>query len=287
MGIHPVANVFEERIDTTDVLSMNFTPAEQEVFQLREGDVLLNEGQSPELVGRPAIYRGEPPFVCFQNTLLRFRPGELVDAEYALLVFRFYMRSGIFRSIAKWSTNIAHLSLKRFQQLPFPLPPIEKQRRLAKFAQDRLAQLAEQRATVVASQAGIEEMRREILASAVRGDLSSRDKGEEAAAELLARLGPPPSEPKPPDATRSVKTSPEADEKTEDEEYRGLVATLNESGGRMAAEDLFAAAGYDRDLTREVENFYLALKEKEGKTIRISGTEGGHTILEVVTHETR
>ena len=128
-----VANVFEDKIDGTDVLSMNFTPAEQDVFRLRDGDVLLNEGQSPKLVGRPAIYRGDPPAVCFQNTLLRFRPSELVDPEYALLVFRFYMRSGVFRSIAKWSTNIAHLSLSRFAELPFPLPPLAEQRVLWRF----------------------------------------------------------------------------------------------------------------------------------------------------------
>jgi type I restriction enzyme S subunit len=56
-----VANVYEDRIETSDVLRMNFEPAEAAIYELKEGDILLNEGQSPELVGRPAIYRGEVP----------------------------------------------------------------------------------------------------------------------------------------------------------------------------------------------------------------------------------
>jgi Type I restriction modification DNA specificity domain len=281
-----VANVFEDKIDGTDVLSMNFTPAEQEVFRLRDGDVLLNEGQSPELVGRPAIYRGDPPSVCFQNTLLRFRAGDLVDSEYALLVFRFYMRSGIFRLIAKWSTNIAHLSLVRFAELPFPLPPIPEQKKLVVFARENLKSLDEQRAVVLASISGVDEMRREIFAAAVRGNLSTRESGEESAADILARLGPPPREPKLPGAARPTRTATDADEQGGDEEYRELVSTLNENGGRMAAEDLFAASGYDRDLTRQVESFYLALREAEGKKIRIVGSDGGRSILEVIPDET-
>lgn len=66
------ANVFEDRIDTLDILKMNFAPEEYEIYKLEVGDILLNEGQSKELVGRPAIYRGEVPGSCFQNTLVRF-----------------------------------------------------------------------------------------------------------------------------------------------------------------------------------------------------------------------
>lgn len=68
-----VANVFEDRIDTTDVLRMNFAPAEYETFRLESGDILLNEGQSPELLGRPVMYRNEVPGACFQNTLIRLQ----------------------------------------------------------------------------------------------------------------------------------------------------------------------------------------------------------------------
>jgi type I restriction enzyme S subunit len=117
-----VANVFEDRIDTSDILKMNFEPEEVATYALKFGDILLNEGQSPELVGRPAMYRDEVPGACFQNTLIRFRAGSNVDPDYALLIFRHFMHAGVFRQIARWSTNIAHLGLERFRALPFPLP---------------------------------------------------------------------------------------------------------------------------------------------------------------------
>lgn len=62
-----VANVFEDRIDTSSVMEMNFTQEEFETYRLEDGDVLLNEGQSLHLVGRPAIYRGEVPGACSQT----------------------------------------------------------------------------------------------------------------------------------------------------------------------------------------------------------------------------
>src|SRR5262245_43358613 len=98
-----VANVFEDRIDTRHVLEMNFSPAEFERYRLEPGDILLNEGQSLDLVGRPAMYRGEVPGSCFQNTLIRFRPRSGVLSKYALLVFRSYLHRGRFQQIARWT----------------------------------------------------------------------------------------------------------------------------------------------------------------------------------------
>lgn len=125
-----VQNVYEARIDISDVKEMNFTPDEFKTFALAPGDVLLNEGQSRELVGRPAIYRGEVPDACFQNTLVRFRHYDFVIPDYALTVFRSYLHSGRFQQISKQTTNIAHLSAGRFAAMEFPLPPKNEQSRI-------------------------------------------------------------------------------------------------------------------------------------------------------------
>ncbi len=123
--------MYEARIDITDVMEMNFESEEAKRFLLEPGDVLLNEGQSYELVGRPAIYRGEVPGACFQNTLIRFRPRrQMVLPEFALAVFRGYMRTGRFRREAQQTTNIAHLSAGRLAVVEFPLPPLDEQKRI-------------------------------------------------------------------------------------------------------------------------------------------------------------
>ena len=62
-----VANVFDNYIDISDVMQMHFSPDEASRFELRPGDILLNEGQTRDMVGRPAMYRGELPGCCFTN----------------------------------------------------------------------------------------------------------------------------------------------------------------------------------------------------------------------------
>jgi len=125
-----VANVHDNRIDISDVKVMNFTPQEQEIFALRYGDILLNEGQSKELVGRPAMFRDEVAQCCFQNTLLRFRSERFLYSEFALLYFRVCLYSGRFQKAVKQTTNIAHLSSGRLSPIEFPLPPLSEQHRI-------------------------------------------------------------------------------------------------------------------------------------------------------------
>ncbi|MFF9506170.1 restriction endonuclease subunit S [Streptomyces sp. NPDC014724] len=125
-----VANVFDGRIDFSDVKYMSFTRAELATYSLRPGDILLNEGQSLELVGRSALYDGPDGAYCFQNTLVRFRPGPLVLPEYAQIVFSRWLSTGVFSAIAKKTTSIAHMGGDRFASLCFPLVALEEQRRI-------------------------------------------------------------------------------------------------------------------------------------------------------------
>jgi type I restriction enzyme S subunit len=126
-----VANVFDGFIDFTDVNEMAFKPREIETFRLKSGDVLLNEGQSIELVGRCAMYMEGPEDCCYQNTLVRYRAGANTDAEYALQLFRYCQAIGIFSRIAVKTNSIAHLGVSRFAELELPFPSLPEQRAIA------------------------------------------------------------------------------------------------------------------------------------------------------------
>ncbi len=125
-----VANVFDGWIDFNDILEMDFTPIEKEKFFLRSGDVLLNEGQSLELVGRSAIFYGPENTFCFQNTLLRFRAFEDALPTYARIVFKQWLDTGAFRDVSRQTTSVAHLGADRFSQMFFPLPCMPEQERI-------------------------------------------------------------------------------------------------------------------------------------------------------------
>jgi len=125
-----VANVFDGWIDYSDVLSMDFTPNEKETYSLLPNDILLNEGQSLELVGRSAIYEGESNQFCFQNTLVRFRAFKDNHAGYCQLVFKHWLDTGRFIDVARQTTSVAHLGADRFAQMYFPRSSFEEQQRI-------------------------------------------------------------------------------------------------------------------------------------------------------------
>jgi len=279
-----VANVFEDHIDTADVFRMNFEPHEAAAFELRSGDILLNEGQSPDLVGRAAIYRGEIPGACFQNTLIRFRAGPDVEPEFALLVFRQYLHAGIFRGIARWSTNIAHLGLKRFRALPFPLPPLQEQKRIAEDARRRLEATANQASALQASLANVPGMERELLAAATTGEMVPQDPSDEAADALLKRLGPPPVVPRVRRLSKGGTDVVSAKVKSSDHPTGAIIdlgAVLRAAGGSLTLPELFARAGFDRDSTEAVERFYLALRSQVGPSLRVRAVEAENVVVEI------
>lgn len=125
-----VANVLGGWIDYSDVKSMSFDTLERERYSLAPGDILLNEGQSLDLVGRSAIYDGHPGKYCFQNTLIRFRSSSCVVPEYAHAVFTQWLNDGTFASVAKKTTSIAHLGGDRFAKIHFPLVSVARQRHI-------------------------------------------------------------------------------------------------------------------------------------------------------------
>jgi len=126
-----VANVFDGFIDTSDVNEMDFNESEFATFKLESGDVLLNEGQSRELVGRSAIFRDDVLDCCFQNTLIRFRPNVDVLSEFAHYYFQYCQYTSRFVQISKQTTSIAHLGVQRFAELKFPIVAIDVQRAIA------------------------------------------------------------------------------------------------------------------------------------------------------------
>lgn len=180
-----VANVFEDRIDISDVMEMNFTPDEYKRYKLEHGDILLNEGQSFELIGRPAMYRDEVPGACFTNTLVRFRTHGELDPDYALRVFLAYLKNGRFQKIASITVNLAHLGAGRFAEIEFPVPPLAEQRKIVEIVDHHFSLIDASNRIIEASLARASRLRQSILKRAFEGKLVAQDPTDESAAKLL------------------------------------------------------------------------------------------------------
>jgi len=126
-----VANVFDGYIDFSDVLMMDFNAQDLEQYRLQDGDILLNEGQSRELVGRCAIYASGPKDCCFQNTLIRFQASSEILRKFAHVYFQYCFYTGRFSIISVQTTSVAHLGASRFSSMKMPLPSLKEQKEIS------------------------------------------------------------------------------------------------------------------------------------------------------------
>jgi len=168
------ANVKDGRLDLSDVKEMNFGPAEQAVFSLRRGDVLVTEGSgSLGAVGASATWNGEfDGTVCLQNTLLRFRPRPSTDPRFLAWWCRHAFADGLFASIAT-GANIFHLSAERVRALPMAHLQLPHQRAIADFLDTEIARIdaliAKKRRMVALLGEEVRQARRSALTAGIEG----------------------------------------------------------------------------------------------------------------------
>jgi type I restriction enzyme S subunit len=184
-----VANVKEDRLDLNDVLEMPFNEAELSTYRLLPGDIILSEGQSPELVGQSAVFHGGIEDLCIQATVHRFRAFTTgTSSEFAQLVFLSHLHTGVFKRASALTTNIAHLTSERLRPLPFPLPPLAEQREITRRVRRVLEQVNALDAVARRLRARESLLSAAILAKAFRGELVPQDPNDEPADVMLARL---------------------------------------------------------------------------------------------------
>jgi type I restriction enzyme S subunit len=183
-----VMNVKEGYIDSDDIMEMVFDESDYEKYRLFPEDILLNEGQSFELIGRPAIYNGEVEGACFTNTLVRFRAHSPLKALFSFYVFMHYMKNGRFQKISTRTVNISHLGAGRFAELEFPFPPIEEQNEIVRRVESLFTMADTVEKQYKDAKARTNRLTQSILAKAFRGEIVPQDPNDEPANELLARI---------------------------------------------------------------------------------------------------
>jgi type I restriction enzyme, S subunit len=123
-----VANVQRGVLDLAEMKYMDVPDEDMPKLRLMDGDVLLCEGNSPDLVGRGAIWRNEIPDCIHQNHVLRARVDRSkLSPEFLLAVINSTHGQEYFRSKAKRTTNLASINSTEVSALPVPLPPVDTQ----------------------------------------------------------------------------------------------------------------------------------------------------------------
>lgn len=157
-------------------------------YRLSPGDLLFNRTNSPELVGKSAVYREGSPEALFASYLIRVRLEPVCDPEWAALVMNSAAGRQYIAAVRTQQVGQANVNGSKLKRFPIPLPPLSEQR----LRLDELDQL-----TTVAKAVGAAidlakrrsgTLRQALLASAFAGTLLPQDPTDEPAHVLIDRI---------------------------------------------------------------------------------------------------
>jgi type I restriction enzyme S subunit len=138
---------------------------------LRPGDVLFNRTNSRELVGKAAVYTGDPDPCSFASYLIRVRLSE--GYEPALLAYFLNSPAG-----RRWAASVvsqqvgqANISGSKLKALRVPLPPRGEQEQIVQRTERSLSLLNEAEGQVEMNLRRATRMRQGILEAAFAGRL--------------------------------------------------------------------------------------------------------------------
>ena len=141
--------------------------------RIQKGDILFNNTNSAELVGKTALVNIEGDF-AFSNHMTRLRfPTELVLHEYMAILLHSVWMSGYFYEICSNHVNQASVSIKRLEQVEVSLPPIDEQQKIVELLEDHLSRLDAALADVKQAKVKAFQFRRSILHAAFTGNIDS------------------------------------------------------------------------------------------------------------------
>jgi type I restriction enzyme S subunit len=107
-------------------------PPPESPHRLRRLDVIFNNTNSEELVGKTALFDSEGAFVLSNHmTILRVLRGQELDPAWLARALHLKWLCGEFRAMCRRHVNQASISLDRLRSVELLLPPLPEQRAIA------------------------------------------------------------------------------------------------------------------------------------------------------------
>jgi len=167
-----------------------FTDDREEIekYSLQKGDVLFNRTNSPELVGKTAIYQGERPAV-FAGYLIRVNQiTEIVLPKY----LNYFLNSRVAKkhgnTVKTDGVNQSNINGEKLINYPFPYASLDEQEQVVQEIESRLSNCDQLENAIAENLQKAEALRQSILKKAFEGRLVPQDPNDEPAEKLLERI---------------------------------------------------------------------------------------------------
>ncbi len=142
-----------------------------EEYYLQKGDVLFNNTNSFELVGRAALITEDLPW-GYSNHITRIRvKQDVILPEWLTVTINYLWMQGYFKRVCTRWVGQAGVNMNTLKKTPVPLPPLEEQKRIVAYLDSineraqKLVKLYEER------ERELEQLFPAILDRAFRGEL--------------------------------------------------------------------------------------------------------------------
>ena len=99
---------------------------------LAPGDFLFNTRNTPDLVGKSAVWKGEYGKATFDNNINRITFNDEIDSEYICYYLTTGKGKSIIRSLPAGSTSVAAIYWKDLKKIRVILPPLPEQKKIAR-----------------------------------------------------------------------------------------------------------------------------------------------------------
>jgi type I restriction enzyme, S subunit len=165
-----MGNIQNGKFDWTDLVYSD-DDLEIKKYLLRKDDVLFNRTNSPELVGKTAIYKNEQPAI-FAGYLIRInRIEKLIDADY----LNYYLNSGIAKqygnTVKTDGVNQSNINGQKLKNYPIPLTSLSEQKQIVCEIELRFSQTDKMEESINEGLQQAEALRQSILKMAFEGKL--------------------------------------------------------------------------------------------------------------------
>jgi type I restriction enzyme, S subunit len=146
----------------------------KEEQKLQKGDVVIvSSTGSSKVIGKAASVSDEFVGESFGAFLTTIRPNKKINSSYFGLFYQTSNYRRLISNLAKGS-NINNIKKEHLDNLPFPLPPLNEQKRIAEKVERLFAKIDEAKQLIEEAKETFELRRAAILDKAFRGELTKK-----------------------------------------------------------------------------------------------------------------
>ena len=182
-----MGNIQEGRFDWSDLV---FSDDEDEInkYRLKRGDVLFNRTNSPELVGKTAIYQGEQEAI-FAGYLIRVNQiPNIASPKFLNYFLNSYVAKNQGNKVKTDGVNQSNINGNKLINYPFPYCSLNEQEEVVREIESRLSILEKLEQDIEDGLKQAETLRQSFLKKAFEGRLVPQDPNDEPASILLERI---------------------------------------------------------------------------------------------------